>query len=113
MVAGSRLLVLGAGPAQLGLLRAARERGLFVNETFTLAIEGLSPAESDALLDLLYAHTIAPERVVRWHWRDGDVAIWDNRSTAHYAAADYTERRVMHRVTVAGDRPMGIHGAID
>jgi len=89
------------------------ERGLFVNDTFTAAIEGLSPDESDAILQLLYAHTIAPERVVRWHWREGDLAVWDNRSTAHYAAADYTERRVMHRITVAGDRPFGVHGAID
>jgi taurine dioxygenase len=89
------------------------ERGLFVNETFTAAIEGLSPAESDALLELLYHHMIAPERVLRWHWREGDIAVWDNRSTAHYAAADYVERRVMHRITVAGDRPIGVHGSID
>ena len=89
------------------------ERGLFVNDTFTAAIEGLEPAESDAILQLLYAHTIAPERTVRWHWREGDLAVWDNRSTAHYAAADYTERRVMHRITVAGDRPVGIDGPID
>ncbi|MEO6124699.1 MAG: TauD/TfdA family dioxygenase [Ilumatobacteraceae bacterium] len=85
------------------------ERGLFVNETFTQRIVGLSPAESDAILNFLYAHTIEPERVVRWRWRDGDVAFWDNRATAHYAAADYGEqRRVMHRVTVAGDRPVGV-----
>ena len=84
------------------------ERGLFVNETFTQRIVGLSPTESDAILQLLYAHTIEPERVVRWKWRDGDVAFWDNRSTAHYAAADYgNERRIMHRVTVAGDVPFG------
>ncbi|MEN9646835.1 MAG: hypothetical protein RL238_3504 [Actinomycetota bacterium] len=89
------------------------ERGLFVNDTFTAAIEGLEPAESEAILGLLYAHTVAPERTVRWHWREGDIAVWDNRSTAHYAAADYTERRVMHRVTVAGDRPYGITGPID
>jgi taurine dioxygenase len=89
------------------------ERGLFVNDTFTSAIEGLSPEESTALLQLLYQHTIAPERVVRWHWREGDIAVWDNRSTAHYAAADYTERRVMHRITVAGERPVGVHGPID
>lgn len=85
------------------------ERGLFVNETFTQHIVGLSPAESDAILNLLYAHTIEPERVVRWKWRDGDVAFWDNRATAHYAAADYGDhRRVMHRVTVAGDAPDGV-----
>ena len=85
------------------------ERGLFVNETFTQRIVGLSPAESDAILNLLYTHTVEPERVVRWKWRDGDVAFWDNRATAHYAAADYGDhRRVMHRVTVAGDRPFGV-----
>jgi alpha-ketoglutarate-dependent taurine dioxygenase len=89
------------------------ERGLFVNDTFTSAIEGLTSAESDALLQMLFAHMVAPERVVRWHWRAGDVAVWDNRATAHYAAADYIERRVMHRVTVAGDRPLGVNGSID
>jgi taurine dioxygenase len=89
------------------------ERALFVNDTFTSYIEGLNPPESDALLHMLYEHTVAPERVVRWHWREGDIAFWDNRSTAHYAAADYTERRVMHRITVAGDRPVGPNGPID
>ena len=89
------------------------ERGLFVNETFTAAIEGLNPDESAAILGVLYRHSTEPERVVRWHWQPGDVAFWDNRSTAHYAAADYTERRVMHRITVAGDRPAGINGSID
>jgi taurine dioxygenase len=89
------------------------ERGLFVNDTFTAAIEGLSPDESATILGLLNRHIIEPERVVRWHWREGDLAIWDNRSTSHYAAADYTERRVMHRTTIAGDRPQGINGAID
>lgn len=79
------------------------ERVLFVNPTFTERIDGLSRLESTKLLELLYEHTIAPERVVRWRWSAGDVAFWDNRSTSHYAAADYTGHRVMHRVTVAGD----------
>lgn len=89
------------------------ERGLFVNDTFTREIEGLLRTESDALLRLLNTHAVQPERVVRWRWRAGDVAFWDNRATAHYATADYTERRVMHRVTIAGDRPVGVHGPID
>ena len=83
------------------------ERGLFVNPVFTAHIEGLSRLESERLLELLYEHTTAPERVVRWRWRAGDVAVWDNRATMHYAAADYDGPRVMHRVTVAGDRPFG------
>jgi alpha-ketoglutarate-dependent taurine dioxygenase len=90
------------------------ERGLFVNPTFTASIEGLLPTESDALLQLLHRHSTEPERVVRWRWRIGDVAFWDNRSTAHYATADYGDaHRVMHRVTIAGDRPFGVHGPID
>lgn len=84
------------------------ELGLFVNETFTQRIVGLSPTESDAILQLLYAHTVEPERVVRWRWRSGDIAFWDNRATAHYAAADYgDQRRIMHRVTIAGEAPVG------
>jgi taurine dioxygenase len=84
------------------------ERGVFVNPVFTSHIEGLSRAESEHVLALLYEHMTAPERVVRWRWRAGDVAFWDNRATSHYAAADYDGPRVMHRITIAGDRPRGI-----
>jgi alpha-ketoglutarate-dependent taurine dioxygenase/rhodanese-related sulfurtransferase len=83
------------------------ELGLFVNPTFTRRVVGLAESESAALLQLLYAHAVEPERTVRWRWREGDVAFWDNRATAHYAAADYSEPRLMHRITVAGDRPSG------
>jgi alpha-ketoglutarate-dependent sulfate ester dioxygenase len=89
------------------------ERGLFVNPTFTSHIEGLTRIESDHLLRLLYEHIAIPEHVVRWRWRTGDVAMWDNRATAHYAAADYDAPRLMHRITVAGDRPAGVNGAPD
>lgn len=88
------------------------ERGLFVNPVFTTHIEGVSRIESQHLLALLYDHITMPERVVRWRWRAGDVAAWDNRATSHYAAADYDGRRVMHRITVAGDAPVGIGGAV-
>lgn len=82
-------------------------RGLFVNEGFTTHINELSAAESRALLPLLYAHSSKPEFVVRWKWREGDVAFWDNRATQHYAADDYRPaRRVMNRATIIGDRPM-------
>jgi len=86
------------------------ERALFVNPVFTSHIEELSRLESDRILALLYDHVALPEHVVRWRWRPDDVAIWDNRSTSHYAAADYRERRVMHRVTIAGDAPFGVAG---
>jgi taurine dioxygenase len=84
------------------------ERGLFVNPTFTRSVDGLPAEEGERLLGGVYAHMTAPERTVRWRWRPGDVAFWDNRATAHYAVADYgAATRVMHRVTVAGDRPAG------
>ncbi|WP_306205832.1 TauD/TfdA dioxygenase family protein [Actinoplanes sp. RD1] len=83
-------------------------RGLFVNPGFTSHIEGVSAFESEAILSLLYAHLTKPEHIVRHRWRPGDVAMWDNRSTAHYANRDYgTDRRVMHRITLRGDVPQG------
>jgi alpha-ketoglutarate-dependent taurine dioxygenase len=83
-------------------------RGIFVNPGFTSHIVGVSEAESRGILDLLYAHLTKPEHIVRHRWRPGDVAMWDNRSTAHYANRDYgTDRRVMHRITLRGDIPAG------
>jgi len=82
------------------------KRGLFVNEGFTTRINELTAPESRALLPMLFAHGSKPEFVVRWKWRDGDVAFWDNRMTQHYAADDYRpSRRVMNRATIIGDRP--------
>ena len=67
---------------------------------------GVDPAESEALLQFLYAQAAFPEYQCRLRWRPGDVAFWDNRSTQHYAASDYAPaRRVMERITVIGDRP--------
>jgi alpha-ketoglutarate-dependent taurine dioxygenase len=82
-------------------------KGLFVNPGFTSHIVGVSDAESRALLDLLYAHLTKPEHIIRHRWQLGDVGIWDNRSTAHYANRDYSQARVMRRITLAGDRPVG------
>lgn len=81
-------------------------KGLFVCEGFTTHIDGVSARESQALLDLLFAHVARPEFTVRWRWRVDDIAFWDNRLTQHYAVADYLpERRIMHRATVIGDKP--------
>lgn len=86
-------------------------RSLFVNEAFTVSLDGLTDPESQALLELLFAHATAPERTVRWQWQAGDVAVWDNRSTSHFAMADYGDsHRRMRRVTVAGDIPVGPYG---
>ena len=81
-------------------------RSLYVNTGFTTHIDGLSPKESDWLLAHLYSQATLPEYQCRFHWHANSIAFWDNRACQHYAASDYfPARRVMERVTVAGDRP--------
>jgi taurine dioxygenase len=81
---------------------------LYVNSNFATRICELGEAESRAMLDFLFAHLQRPEFQVRLHWEPGTVAFWDNRCTQHYAVPDYTgHRRVMHRVTLEGERPVG------
>jgi taurine dioxygenase len=80
-----------------------------VNPLFTDKIDGLRRKESDTLLGLLFDAAVAPERLVRWRWEDGDVAFWDNRCTMHYALLDFgTQRRRMLRVALEGERPIGV-----
>lgn len=77
--------------------------GLYVNPVFTTHIEGLTPDESDAILNMLYRHCQQPEFQCRVRWQVGDVTMWDNRATWHKAINDYHGyRRLMHRVTVEG-----------
>ena len=73
----------------------------------TTQIVGLSQAESRAILDFLFAHSIRPEFIYRHTWHVGDVVFWDNRSSMHCAVDDYGEndRRYMVRTTIKGDRP--------
>ena len=81
-------------------------KSLYLSGTDTRSIKGLEPTESAALLESLLRHAETPEFQVRFRWRVGDVAFWDNRCTQHYATADYwPKERTMHRVTVEGDRP--------
>ena len=82
-------------------------RSIFVNAAFTQEIVGMSPPESADLLDLLYRQACVPEFQVRFTWRPGSVAFWDNRSCQHYAVSDYWPHdRLMERVTIAGDVPL-------
>jgi taurine dioxygenase len=81
-------------------------KSIYVNPQFTLRIEGLEPAESRALLDVLFAQAQVPEYQFRLRWLPGTIVLWDNRSTQHYAANDYyPERRRMERTAVVGDVP--------
>ncbi len=86
-------------------------RALFVNPGFTTHLVGHSRIESDHLLQLLYAHSTQPEHVLRHRWEPGDVVMWDNAATMHYAIDDYgTAERRMRRVTLAGTEPVGPSG---
>jgi alpha-ketoglutarate-dependent sulfate ester dioxygenase len=89
------------------------EKGLFVNPGFTSHVAGVSPSESKAILDLLYAEITRPEYTVRFRWEPGSVAFWDNRATAHLAPRDLEHldvQRTLHRVTIVGDTPVGPDG---
>ena len=83
----------------------------FVLGHFVRGLIGLTATDSNALFDLFQRHIIRLENTVRWTWRPGDIAIWDNRATQHYAVADYDDHpRLMHRITLAGDIPIGLDG---
>lgn len=75
-------------------------RAVWVCETYTRFIHGVPSLEARSLLQFLFAHVQRPEFQYRHRWSDGDLLIWDNRSVLHYAAFDYTDRRIMHRVSV-------------
>jgi len=79
---------------------------LYVNNNFTTRILGITKSESDVLLPYLLQHVQRPDFQVRFRWAPGSVAFWDNRVTQHYAVPDYSgHRRIMHRVTLTGERP--------
>ncbi|WP_342246245.1 TauD/TfdA dioxygenase family protein [Pseudomonas sp. OTU5201] len=78
---------------------------------FVKRIKGFSQADSAHLFAVLQGHVTRLENTVRWRWQAGDVAIWDNRATQHYAVDDYdTQPRIVRRVTLAGDVPVSIDG---
>jgi taurine dioxygenase len=83
-------------------------RALYVNVAHTVGIEGMTREESAPLLEFLFRHQVRPELTCRFRWRPGSVAFWDNRCAQHNAINDYqTHRRLMHRITLAGDKPVG------
>jgi alpha-ketoglutarate-dependent sulfate ester dioxygenase len=86
------------------------ERALVLGN-FVQKLIGYSKTDSAHLFNLFQSHITRPENTVRWRWQAGDVAIWDNRATQHYAVNDYGDQpRVVRRVTVTGDVPVSVDG---
>jgi len=102
-----------AAPSQLQaahpIARTHPETGrkaLFVNVAHTVGIEGLTDEESAPLLNFLFQHQVKPEFTCRFQWQPNSLAFWDNRCAQHNPVNDYHGyRRVMHRITLAGDKP--------
>ncbi|HEX9397899.1 MAG TPA: TauD/TfdA family dioxygenase [Burkholderiales bacterium] len=81
-------------------------KALYVNAAHTTRFAGMTEEESAPLLEYLFAHQVKPEFTCRFSWRVGSIALWDNRCTQHNPVNDYHgHRRLMHRITLAGDRP--------
>lgn len=88
----------------------SQERCLVLGHFFKRFV-GLSSADSQRLFDILQEHVTQPENTVRWRWRNGDVAIWDNRATQHRAIADFgLQHRHLRRATISGTTPVGVDG---
>jgi taurine dioxygenase len=81
-------------------------KALFISPVYTVGIEGLTQAEADGILGLLFKHMVQAEFIYRHRWEAGMVLMWDNRCTMHLAEGGYDGHlRLMHRTTVAGDAP--------
>lgn len=86
------------------------ERSLLLGN-FAQRFVGISRPDFQKLFALLQEHVQAPENTVRWRWRAGDVVLWDNSRTQHYAVNDYGDQhRVVRRVTIEGDVPVYVDG---
>jgi len=83
----------------------------FVLGQFVSRILEVNGQDSRSLFELLQRHITRLENTVRWRWSPGDIALWDNRATQHYAVSDYDDQfRALSRVTLAGDIPVDVHG---
>jgi taurine dioxygenase len=81
-------------------------KALYVNVGHTVRFRGMTEEESAPLLNYLFQHQIKPEFTCRFSWQPGSIALWDNRCAQHNPVNDYHGyRRVMHRITLAGERP--------
>lgn len=82
-----------------------RRKALYVNSVYTDRFVGMGEREGESLLRMLFEHVNTPEFHVRLRWRPNMIAVWEERVTQHRAVADYSQRRVLRRITISGDRP--------
>jgi taurine dioxygenase len=103
------MLELLARPTVHPAVRTHPERDarcLFVNACYTTRFDGMTVAESAGLLSFLTTHATSPDFCYRHRWSVGDLVVWDNRCTQHYAVHDYGDsERLLYRAAIAGDRP--------
>jgi alpha-ketoglutarate-dependent taurine dioxygenase len=89
------------------------ERALYAGPSHLKSIVGLTPRESQGLMELLWEHLVRTEFTVRFKWEPGSVAFWDNRSVCHLAPRDIFDSdfdRQFYRTTLVGDVPVGVDG---
>ncbi len=84
---------------------ATGRKALYLNYNTGSQLKGVSSSENDLLLPFLFDHVRSPEFQCRFRWEPNSIAFWDNRCVQHFGVPDYSERRVMHRVTIDGDQP--------
>ena len=84
-----------------------KEETLFISPTYTFRFAHMDQSESEPILKSLYNHCTKPEFTCRFRWSENTLAVWDNRSTMHYAVNDYDgHRRLLYRTAIAGHRPV-------
>lgn len=89
------------------------ERALYISPSYLKSITGMTPRESQYFTELLWEHAVRQEYTVRFRWKAGDLAIWDNRAACHHAPTDIFDvegDRQLYRITLVGDVPVGVDG---
>ena len=83
-----------------------RKKSLFINQVYSIAIEGMNEKDSNELLTFLFLHMDQDKYIYKHKWQENMLVMWDNRSVNHCAQGGYQGyQRLLHRTTLSGDRP--------